>query len=172
MKHLKWFSLFLSVSLLCALLCSCISNAPKDPQELFRSAKFVTATDGELLFTLELTETGGIYRFSSPELLQPLTVTFADGVTHASYQGLETDVSDPFCANLLPLCHVFHALRMTDAERGEQGAQSYLRITLDEDTFLLYYDSDSGVATRLEWTGKLGTGGLDILSCTNPETNS
>lgn len=162
--------MLLTLSMLCVSLCGCMPGTAQNPQERLRSATFVTASDGDLLFTLELTDAGGIYRFSSPEVLRPLTVTLSDGAAHASYQGVETDVADAFCANILPLCRAFHALRTTDAERGGQDAQSYLRMTLDGDTFLLYYDADSCVVSRLEWTGANGAGGLDILSCT--ESNS
>lgn len=155
------------VSLLLLSLSGCAPGASQNPQELLRSANFVTASDGDLLFTLELTETGGIYRFSAPELLQTLTVTVTDGKAHASYEGLETDVSDAFCANILPLCRAFHAFRTMNAEQGgREGEQPYLYVTLDEETFLLYYDPNGSVATRLEWSGGNGTGGLDILSCT------
>lgn len=170
LKHLKCFSLLLTLSLLCVSVCGCAQGTAKDPQELLRSVNFVTASEGDLLFTLELTEAGGIYRFSAPELLRSLTVTVTDGTVHAAYEGLETDVTDAYCAGILPLCRAIHALRTVDADRGGQGKQSYLRTTLDADTFLLYYDPDSGIATRMEWTGANGTGGLDILSCTKSDS--
>lgn len=171
MKHIKRLSLLLVVSLLCIFVCGCAPSASKNPQELLRSVRFVTASDGDLLFTLELTETGGIYRFSAPELLRALTVTVTDGSARAAYEGLETDVTDAFCAGILPLCRAFHALRTVDAEQSVQG-ETYLRTTLDEDTFLLYYDPDSGVATRLEWTGPNGAGELEILSCTESDSEN
>ena len=172
MKHFKWLSLLLTLSLLCILSGGCATVAKQDPLKTLRSAKFVTASDGDLLFTMEWSETGGVYRFSSPELLQPLTVTVTDEKVLVSYQGLETEVTDEFCANILPLYRAMHAFRSSDTEMGGQldGEQSYLRATLDEDTFMMYYSPDSGVFTRLEWAGDSGSGSLDILSCT--ESNS
>lgn len=170
MKRLQWLSLLLTLSLLCVLLSGCTAVVKQDPLKTLRNARFVTASDGELLFTMEWSETNGVYRFSSPELLQPLTVTVTDQKILASYRELETEVTDEFCANILPLYRAMHAFRSSEAERGGQGERSYLRTTLDEDTFLMYYDPDSGVFTRLEWTGADGPGGLDIISCT--ESNS
>ena len=168
--HLKWLSLLLALSLLGVLFGGCATVAKQAPLKTLRSARFVTASDGDLLFTMEWSETGGTYRFSSPELLQELTVTVTDGKILASYKGVETEVTDEFCARILPLYCALHAFRSSNAEVGKQGEQSYLRTTLDGDTFLMYYDSDSGVFTRLEWAGNSGSGGLDILSCT--ESNS
>ena len=171
MKHCKWLSLLLSVSLLCTLLSGCAAAAKQDPLKTLRSARFITASDGETLFTMEWSETGGVYRsvyrFSSPELLQPLLVTVTDGKVIASYQGLETEVTDEFCGGILPLFYAMKAFAMK-AEIGGQraGGQSYLRATLDADTFLMYYDPESGSFTRLEWVGNHGSGSLEILSCT------
>lgn len=170
MKHLQWLSLLLTLSLLCVLSGGCGTAAKKDPLEALRNTKFITASNGGLRFTMEWSEAGGLYRFSSPELLQPLTVTVMDERILAAYQGLETEVSDEFCGAILPLSRALQAFRSSGAEMGGQGARSYLRTTLDDDTFLMYYDPDSGVFTRLEWAGDGGSGGLDILSCT--ETNS
>lgn len=170
MKHLKWLSLLLTLSLLCVLSGGCATVTKQDPLKTLRSARFVTASDGDLLFTMEWSETSGVYRFSSPELLQELTVTVTDEKIIASYKGLETEVTDEFCARLLPLSRAFHAFRSSNAEVGKQSEQSYLRTTLDGDTFLMYYDPDSGVFTRLQWAGDNGSGKLEILSCT--ESNS
>lgn len=166
MKHCKWLSLLLSISLLCTLLSGCAAVAKQDPLKTLRSARFVTASDGETLFTMEWNETSGIYHFSSPELLQPLTLTATDEKILASYQGMETEVTDEFCRGILPLYYAMHAFRSSDTEMGVQGEQTYLRATLDADTFLIYYDPESGSFTRLEWAGNHGSGSLDILSCT------
>lgn len=170
MKHFKWLSPLLAIFLLCGLLSGCATVVRQDPLKTLRSARFITVSDGDLLFTMEWSETSGVYRFSSPEVLQPLTVTVTDEKVLASYQGLETEVTDEFCANILPLYRAMHAFRSSEAEIGGQGEQSYLRTTLDADTFLMYYNPDSGIFTRLEWAGDSGSGGLDILSCT--ESNS
>lgn len=174
MKHLKWLSLLLTLFLLCVLSGGCGTAAKKNPLEALRNARFVTASDGDLLFTLEWSETNGVYRgvyrFSLPEQLKPLTVTETDGNIHASYKGLETEVTDEFCAAILPLSRAMRAFRSSGTETGTQDGRSYLRTTLDGDTFLMYYDPASGVFTRLEWAGNSGSGGLDILSCTESDS--
>ncbi|MCH5183357.1 MAG: hypothetical protein J1E00_04195 [Oscillospiraceae bacterium] len=170
MKHLKWLSLLLTFFLLCVFSCGCGSTAKKDLLEALRSARVITASDSDLFFTLEWSETNGIvrivFRFSSPEQLKPLTITEENGKIHASYKGLETEVTEEFCARLLPLSRAMRAFRSSGTETGVQGDRSYLRAALDGDTFLMYYDPASGVFTRLEWTGESGSGGYDILSCT------
>lgn len=170
MKHLQWLSLFLTLSLLCILFSGCAAAAKQDPLKALRSANCITAANGDLRFTMEWSETGSVYRFSAPALLQPLTVTVTDENILVSYKGLETEVADAFCGAILPLSRAMHAFRSSGAETGEQGGQSYLRATLDADTFLLYYDPASGVFTRLEWAGDSGSGGLDILSCTESDS--
>ena len=174
MKHLKWLSLLLAFTLFCVCSGGCSTVTKQDPLKTLRCARFITASDGDLLFTMEWSETNGVYRsifrFSSPELLRPLTVTATDGKIIASYQGLETEVTDEFCAKILPLSRAMHAFRSSNAETGKHGEQSYLSATLDGTTFLMYYDPASGVFTRLEWSGVIGSGGLDILSCTETES--
>ncbi len=163
-------SLFLLFALLLPLLSGCSSQGKTDSLSRLRDAVYFTVSDGNLLYTMEWTGDGATYRFSSPELLEPLTVHATDETLHATYNGLETDLPRALCEGVLPLYRAVKLFRTTEPERGfsdAAGEKPFLRATQNGETFTLSYDPANGNPTRLEWTGPDGeTGGFDLLSCT------
>ena len=161
--------LLLLFALLCPLLSGCSPRGTVDPLSVLRNAAYFRVSDENLQYTMEWTGDGAVYRFSSPELLEPLTVRATDGTLRATYRDLETDLPRSFCEGVLPLYRAVKLFRDTDPERGfsdAAGEKPFLRATRDGETFTLSYDPASGEPTRLEWTGPDGkAGGFDLLSC-------
>ncbi len=165
-RSIAFFSCFL---LLFPLVCStgCMRSSSRNPQELLKNAATITATNGELLFTLELTDYGGNFRFSAPELLEDLTITVAGETVTATYCELETQIDTAFFAGIFPIYQAVQAFRKEEAKRI--GNENILSVSLDGTTFLLYYDSGGSTITRLEAQGADGSKGFDVLSCLPPE---
>lgn len=115
------------------------------------------------MFSMEQTETGCLFRFASPEILQELTLSYDGTLLHASYKGLETDVTSAFAGNVLPLYRTVHAFETASVVQKSENIRA---VTLDETEFLLYYDKEGGAVTRLEAKGADGTFVYDVLSCT------
>lgn len=163
------FRLVLSFLICCLLLAGCDIQSLPDPLAALKEAELITVSDGIQLFTLELTQGGGIFRFSSPELLQKLTVEYDGNAFYAAYDGLETEVAGTFLRDVFPLYEAVCAFRTAEAERE---SENILSVSLDGRTFLLYYDSEGGVITRLEVKGADGTKGFDVLSCIKKDDNA
>lgn len=166
---MKFVKSFLSILIYCILLTGCVGNGGHDPLVNLMEAELITVSNGKQLFTLELTENGGIFRFSSPEILQNLTVTYDGETFHAVYDTLETDVPTAFLGEVFPLYKAVLAFRTMEAMKE---SENILSVSLDGTTFLLYYDSEGGVITRLEAKGADGTRGFDVLSCIKKDDNA
>lgn len=118
---------------------------------------------------MEMQETGCIFRFASPEMLDCLVLTYDGEVLHAAYDGIETDTALGFAGGLLPL---YNAARAFETHTAVQTAENIRALTLDETEFLLYYDTEGGMPTRLETKGADGTFVYDILSCAKHDDNT
>lgn len=130
--------------------------ASADLRNALRDQNPTYASDGELLFSLELTETGGIFRFLEPASLQNLTITLDNETVRAAYGALETEVPQAFVGKLLPFYHALCAFRseapITDTRQTE--SEQILQLTLDETVFLLYYDTETNRILRMGQEGQ------------------
>lgn len=160
---------------LCLLICLCVLvlsacavNSP-DPAKTLCEADVITVTTGTYICSMEMLETGCAFRFASPEILDDLVLTYDGTQLHACYDGIETDVPASFASALLPLYDAVRAFKMHSAL---QTAKNIRTVTLDETEFLLYYDTEGGMPTRLETKGADGVFGFDILSCTKHDDNA
>lgn len=120
---------------------------------------------------MELIGEGCVFRFSSPEILQKLTVTYDGTDFTAVYDGIETQVSGIFLQEVFPLYEAVHAFLTGNAE---QIGENIRKIALDGNEFLLYYESEGGVITRLDAKGADSLYSFEILSCIerNDDTES
>ncbi len=119
---------------------------------------------------MEMREKGCAFRFASPEILDDLVLRYDEEALHAVYNGIETEVPASFAGGLLPL---YHAVRAFQTETPVQKGKNIRTVTLDETEFLLYYDTEGGLPTRLETKGADGiTFGYDILSCIENDDNA
>ncbi len=118
---------------------------------------------------METSKTGCTFRFASPEILDKLVITYNGELLHAVYEDMETDVARSFASGLLPL---YRAVCAFETEDAVQSAENIRAVTLDETEFLLYYDTEGGMPTRLETKGADGTFCYDVLSCTVNDDNA
>ena len=151
------------------LLFSGCSDARRDPVRTFCEADVITVTTGQLICSLMRTENGCVFRFATPEILAPLEIRYDGDVLHAVYDGIETDLADGACSSVLPL---YRALCAFESEKAIPTDENIRSVTLDETEFLLYYDTEGGMPTRLETKGADGVFGFDILSCTKYDDNA
>ncbi len=166
MKRLLTTSLLCLLSL--CLLCGCQPANSSGTLSNVKSATLFTASDGAVHFSVALTEQGGVFRFSEPEILRELTVTLTDNSVHACYDGLETDVPDTFLASILPFYEAILALQSEQAEQTNKKEPSW-EITKDGNTYRLYEEAKDGIFARIDTETQNGSKSYLLYSCSKKE---
>ena len=147
--------------------CSVISSP--DPIKTLCGADVITVSTDAFICSMEIHDGGCTFRFATPALFESLVLSYDGTRLHALYGDLETDVSENFARALVPL---YRTVRAFATETAIQKDKNIRAVTLDETEFLLYYDSEGGMPTRLEMKGEDGTFGFDILSCIENDDNA
>ncbi len=155
-------------SLLCllslCLLCGCQTAKPSGTLSDVRGATLFTASDGAVHFSVALTEQGGVFRFSEPEILRELTVTVTENGIHTCYNGLETDVPEAFLASILPFYEAILALQSEQTKRTNRKEPSW-EITKDGSTYRLYEQAEDGIFARIDTETGSGSKSYLLYSC-------
>jgi hypothetical protein len=154
------------VWLICFLLLTGCVRTDSAPEKQLAAAQAVTAKWKDLCFSMAMTETGCEFTFDTPETLKVLTLVYDGDTMTAHCAGLDTEVPALFAAGILPLYRCVLACRM---EAWEDVGEGLRQITLDGETFLMYYDPVGGTITRLEAKGAEGSDGYQILACIESE---
>ena len=154
------------VWLICLLLLTGCTRTSSAPEKQLAAAQAVTAKWRDVCFSMAMTDTGCEITFDTPETLRELTLVYDGETMTANCDGLETEVPALFAAGILPL---YRGVQACKAESWEDAGEDLRQITLDGETFLVYYDPAGGTVTRLEVKGAEGADGYQILACIESE---
>lgn len=152
--------------LLCWIVLAGCAQKGTPPEAEFADASQITAKWKETVFTVTVTDTGCKFSFDAPETLRALTLVYDGKKMTADCNGLVTEVPTLFAKGILPFYRGVLACKSHTWQNAEEGIR---RITLDGETFLLYYDPAGECITRLEVKGAEGTAEYEILSCIKSE---
>lgn len=114
------FTLFTAI-----LFCSSCAEPVPEPDPINASAIW-EANIEDVSFSLETTEndSDAFIRFSEPEVLKQMEVRIEDGLLHAVYDGLETEISPQFIANIYPFYQAIMTFRTSDVGQKDSGVVS------------------------------------------------
>ena len=154
------------VWLVCLFLLTGCVRTGSAPEKQLADAQAVAAKWRDVCFSMVMTETGCEITFDTPETLKALTLVYDGKTATAHCEGLDTKVPTLFAAGILPL---YRGVRACKTETWEDAGEGLRQITLDGETFLVYYDPAGGTVTRLEVKGAEGADGYQILGCIESE---
>lgn len=141
-------------------ICSC-TPASRKPDPFLSSAEWQVETDG-ICFSIRTNadNSDASIRFSEPEILKALEVRIENGSLYAIYDGLETEITARFLANVYPFYEALTAFR-TDTDTN-----SVKHASLGEKDFYASKDAD-GNYTHIEVKGKDGTHLVFVIRSVN-----